>query len=99
MATDRRNAQLLEDAQKEFRKYEAPALRALEYQKSEQYRDDMTGFLEEIQSIVGVAKMNDHEALIAIGRIHHIIETWKKPQAVIERFNSAKQSLTNILAA
>src|SRR5262245_55118674 len=96
---ENRNIQLLEDAQKKFRRLEAPAMRAREYLKSPEYQDESAAILARIDGIVGTGEMTDSQALIAIGRIQQLIEGWKQPNQTIVEFESAKGTLNNILGS
>jgi hypothetical protein len=92
------NPQSIEDKQKEYRRLEAPSLRAAEYLKSEKYHEDNVAILERIYSLVANNDVNDHAALRIFGRVQQIIEDWKKPQNEILQFDSVKQSLNRLLA-
>jgi len=72
---------------------EAPMLRALEYQKSDEYKAESLQVLQKIARVVSSGTMNRDQALMTIGRIQQMLDDWKAPEAIIAEYDSIRATL------
>jgi hypothetical protein len=84
----------LSELQTKFARLEAPMLKAMEYLKSEQHLHDSLLVLQKINKVIPRSKIEPGEAMLTVGRLLQILEDWGQQQAVVDEFNSVKESLS-----
>ena len=80
-----RNDQIAEDKRKRLSEIETAYLRAKDYEKSEQFKEDRLKALEKIRCVLRQELMEQSKALQMIGRVQQVLlDTYQHENTVLE---------------